>query len=433
MKEHTLDILTAALIKYGTRVFWAAVIVFVGLRIIRIARRAAGQIMDRAGVEITLKKFLDMLLHAVLFGVMVFMAADQLGIKTTSFVAVIGTVTLAFSLAMQNTLSNFAGGTLILLLKPFKVGDYISTSSGEGTVESIGLVYTTLLTTDNRVITIPNSSVSSAPLTNLTRTGKRRLIINVGIGYSSDLLKAKNVLKKIFEENPGIMKDQPVQVVVDALGDSSVVLSARGWTTCEDYWTAKWSITEAIKLTFDKEGIELSTGTCGWESGRPNYTTGNPAPSNEQFAQIKRIMENTPWFGNDDDEVDMLARKCGQIYSYEVEKYKNPRGGQFQAGCYPVSANVLFGKDVLALPDGRLAHAPLADGVSPRQGKDTNGPTAAAMSVAKLDHENYSNGTLYNQKFLPSALAGDEGLKRFAAVKQLVVSRRKTTDEIILW
>ena len=244
MKEHTLDILTAALIKYGTRVFWAAVIVFVGLRIIRIARRAAGQIMDRAGVEITLKKFLDMLLHAVLFGVMV-------------FVAVIGTVTLAFSLAMQNTLSNFAGGTLILLLKPFKVGDYISTSSGEGTVESIGLVYTTLLTTDNRVITIPNSSVSSAPLTNLTRTGKRRLIINVGIGYSSDLLKAKNVLKKIFEENPGIMKDQPVQVVVDALGDSSVVLSARGWTTCEDYWTAKWSITEAIKLTFDKEGIEI--------------------------------------------------------------------------------------------------------------------------------------------------------------------------------
>ena len=257
MKEHTLDILTAALIKCGTRVFWAAVIVFVGLRIIRIARRAAGQIMDRAGVEITLKKFLDMLLHAVLFGFMVFMAADQLGIKTTSFVAVIGTVTLAFSLAMQNTLSNFAGGTLILLLKPFKVGDYISTSSGEGTVESIGLVYTTLLTTDNRVITIPNSSVSSAPLTNLTRTGKRRLIINVGIGYSSDLLKAKNVLKKIFEENPGIMKDQPVQVVVDALGDSSVVLSARGWTTCEDYWTAKWSITEAIKLTFDKEGIEI--------------------------------------------------------------------------------------------------------------------------------------------------------------------------------
>ncbi|MDD2978864.1 MAG: glycyl radical protein [Hespellia sp.] len=134
------------------------------------------------------------------------------------------------------------------------------------------------------------------------------------------------------------------------------------------------------------------------------------------YAQIKRTLENTTWYGNDDDEVDMIARRCGQIYSHEVEKYTNPRGGKFQAGCYPVSANVLFGKDVGALPDGRLARAPLADGVSPRQGKDTNGPTAAAMSVAKLDHENYSNGTLYNQKFLPSALAGDEGLKRFSSI-----------------
>lgn len=257
MKEYTLDFLTTTAIKYGTRIFWTAVIVFVGLRVIRMVRTAAGQIMDRAGVEITLKKFLDMLLHAVLFGVMVFMAADQLGIKTTSFVAVIGTVTLAFSLAMQNTLSNFAGGTLILLLKPFKVGDYISTSAGEGTVETIGLVYTTLLTIDNRVITIPNSSVSSAPLTNLTRMGKRRLIINVGIGYSSDLLKAKNVLKRIFEENPYIMKDQDIQVIVDSLGDSSVNLSARGWVLCEDYWKTKWAITEEIKLTFDREGIEI--------------------------------------------------------------------------------------------------------------------------------------------------------------------------------
>ena len=104
------------------------------------------------------------------------------------------------------------------------------------------------------------------------------------------------------------------------------------------------------------------------------------------------------------------------IYCLEVEKYKNPRGGQFQAGIYPVSANVLFGKDVGALPDGRPAKAPLADGVSPRQGKDHLGPTAAANSVAKLDHFIASNGTLYNQKFLPSALAGDNGLRNFASL-----------------
>lgn len=112
----------------------------------------------------------------------------------------------------------------------------------------------------------------------------------------------------------------------------------------------------------------------------------------------------------------MVARKCAQIYCFEVEKYTNPRGGQFQAGVYPVSANVLFGKDVAALPDGRLAKTPLADGVSPRAGKDCAGPTAAANSVAKLDHFVASNGTLYNQKFLPSAVAGDTGLQNFASV-----------------
>lgn len=170
-------------------------------------------------------------------------------------------------------------------------------------------------------------------------------------------------------------------------------------------------IYEAVKRILSSNGsIDLS-GLQSQLAGSAAVTGGK-----EEYARIKRIMENTAWFGNDVDEVDQLARRCGQIYSYEVEKYKNPRGGDYQAGCYPVSANVLFGKDVGALPDGRLAKQPLADGVSPRQGKDTNGPTAAAMSVAKLDHENYSNGTLYNQKFLPSALAGDEGLKHFSAV-----------------
>lgn len=142
----------------------------------------------------------------------------------------------------------------------------------------------------------------------------------------------------------------------------------------------------------------------------------NSGDTNERYRQIRKIVEQTTWFGNDDDEVDRLAREAGQIYAKEVEKYTNPRGGKFQAGCYPVSANVLFGKDVAALPDGRLAWEPLADGVSPRAGCDTNGPTAAAMSVCKLGHEIYSNGTLYNQKYVPSALAGDEGLKRFEAV-----------------
>lgn len=140
--------------------------------------------------------------------------------------------------------------------------------------------------------------------------------------------------------------------------------------------------------------------------------TGN----NARFEEIRHILENTPCFGNDIDDVDFVARRCALIYCQEVEKYTNPRGGQFQAGIYPVSANVLFGKDVSALPDGRLAKEPLADGVSPRQGKDTFGPTAAANSVAKLDHFIASNGTLYNQKFLPSSLAGESGLRHFSGL-----------------
>lgn len=135
-----------------------------------------------------------------------------------------------------------------------------------------------------------------------------------------------------------------------------------------------------------------------------------------KYEEIRRIMDSTPCYGNDIDEIDVLARQCALMYCKEVEKYRNPRGGVFQPGIYPVSANVLFGKDVGAMPDGRLAKTPLADGCSPRPGKDVKGPTAAANSVAKLDHTLVSNGSLYNMKFLPSALAGDTGLQNFVSV-----------------
>jgi formate C-acetyltransferase len=140
--------------------------------------------------------------------------------------------------------------------------------------------------------------------------------------------------------------------------------------------------------------------------------------------EIRLILESSPSFGNDIDDVDYISRRCASIYCEEVEKYTNTRGGQFQAGIYPVSANVLFGKGVSALPDGRLAGKPLADGVSPRQGKDVSGPTAAANSVAKLDHFIASNGTLYNQKFLPASLAGEKGLRNFSGLVRNYFDRK---------
>ena len=140
------------------------------------------------------------------------------------------------------------------------------------------------------------------------------------------------------------------------------------------------------------------------------------AGNTEKYADILRYLQNTTGYGNDIDEIDKYAAICARIYCEIVETFRNPRGGQFQAGIYPVSANVLYGKDVGALPTGRLAKLPLGDGVSPRAGKDVKGPTAAANSVSKLDHALASNGTLYNQKFLPAALAGDAGLKNFVAL-----------------
>lgn len=245
------------LVEPGLRLVAALLIVFVGLRVIRQVRKGAGRSMERAGLEITLSKFLDALIYAVLLGLLVFLAAGTLGIQSNSLVTIVGAVTLAMSLSLQNTLSNFAGGVLVLFLKPFKVGDYIITRDGEGTVDSIGLVYTTILTLENKKVVIPNSSISGSALTNVTGMEKRRLVLNVGISYTADLKKAKAVLQRLFEEYPTMIKEDGVVVVVDGLGESSVNLSARGWLKTEDYWPARWALTEEIKLTFDREGIEI--------------------------------------------------------------------------------------------------------------------------------------------------------------------------------
>lgn len=231
-----------------------------------------------------------------------------------------------------------------------------------------------------------------------------------GVADSGDSMYA--IKKHVFDNKEVTMSD-----LMEALDNNfgyGVDAQHCGDTSSSD---DEAKIYEAVKRILSSMGTSNAIDIADMQKTITNeLACGVSNDGASKYADIKRIMENTTWYGNDEDEVDLLARKCGQIYSHEVEKYTNPRGGAFQAGCYPVSANVLFGKDVAALPDGRLAKQPLADGVSPRQGKDVNGPTAAAMSVAKLDHENYSNGTLYNQKFLPSALAGDEGLKRFASI-----------------
>lgn len=229
-----------------------------------------------------------------------------------------------------------------------------------------------------------------------------------GIADSGDSVYAMQ--KQVFEDKKLTMAE--LKEALDANFDFSIehVEPANKMSLTEE------EINAVVKRIMADNG-ELTPAAVKEEVYRQLSQANAPETRNlTRHQEIRHILENTPCFGNDIDAVDYVARRCALVYCQEVEKYTNPRGGQFQAGIYPVSANVLFGKDVAALPDGRLAKQPLADGVSPRQGKDILGPTAAANSVAKLDHFIASNGTLYNQKFLPSALAGEKGLRHFSGL-----------------
>lgn len=245
------------LMALGWKLLIALIIFLIGRKLIRILQKMMRASFERTGVEIGVSKFLRSLTEFVLYALLVFIILGQLGVNTTSILAVLGTASLALSLSLQESLGNFAGGVLILMMKPFKVGDYITCPQGEGAVSMIGLVYTTLVTIDNKAITIPNGTLANSTVTNVTAMEKRRLDITVGIGYRADLLKAKSVLARIYGEHPAILKDSEITVFVDSLGESSVVLGARGWVAADDYWKTRWDITERIKLAFDEAGIEI--------------------------------------------------------------------------------------------------------------------------------------------------------------------------------
>ena len=235
----------------------AALIAFIGIRIIGMIKKWSRRTFLRMKVEESVSRFLSSCISVGLYGVLLFIVAGMLGVNSASIVALLGSAGIAISLALQGSLSNFAGGVLILLSRPFTVGDYIINKDGEGTVTNIGIIYTTLLTTDNRKIVLPNGALSNSPLTNVTAQDRRRVVINVGISYEADLKKAKELLQELFEARPEILPEDGIEVYVDSLGESAVNLTARAYTRTEDYWNVKWALTEEVKLCFDREGIEI--------------------------------------------------------------------------------------------------------------------------------------------------------------------------------
>lgn len=245
------------LMSFGYRLFAAAVILLIGSRVIKFTSKFLKRTLDKMGLEIGISRFLVSVAKAFQYGILIFIAAEKIGISSASIIALLGSAGIAIGLALQGTLTNFAGGVLILVTKPFKVGDYIISQGGEGQVSNIGVVYTTLVSADNRKIVIPNGTLSNEPMTNVTGMGKRRVDISVGISYTADLKKAKEILQRLFEEHPLVLKEEPIQIFVDSLGDSAVLIGGRAWAASENYWECRWNITEAVKLEYDKAGIEI--------------------------------------------------------------------------------------------------------------------------------------------------------------------------------
>jgi len=253
----TLKSWAPGLIAFGIKILIALVIFFIGSRIIKILYHMLNRSFKRVDMEVSLRKFLLSVFNAVMYCLLAFIIAGQIGVNSASIVALLGSASIAIGLAVQGSLANFAGGVLILLMKPFRVGDYIVSKDGEGTVRTIGLVYTILNTGDNKQVVIPNGTLSNSPLTNVTAMDKRRLDVLVGIGYHSDLKKAKEILESIFRSQKGIMKEEPIEIFVSDLTENAVTIGGRGWTSLDDYWPARWEILEKLKIGLEEAGIEI--------------------------------------------------------------------------------------------------------------------------------------------------------------------------------
>lgn len=237
----------------------AFVFIVIGMKLIGWVRKILRKSLEKNHADTGLVQFLDSLVKYGLYILLALTILQRFGVQTTSIVAAIGSVGVAIGLALQGSLSNFAGGVIILLIKPFKVGDYVIQGSLEGTVSEIQLFYTTLTTPDNRKIIIPNGQLADNSLINATAADTRRLDIKVGISYNSDVKLAKDLLLKLGENDPDTLKEEgkAPMAAVDELADSSVNMLLRVWTPTDKYWDVKFRLTEAVKTTFDEAGIEI--------------------------------------------------------------------------------------------------------------------------------------------------------------------------------
>lgn len=244
---------------FGLKVLIALLILFIGSKLIKWSLALIKKPFLRAGLEEGSVHFLNSLVKALLYIILIAGLATYLGVKEASIAALLGSMGVGIVLALKESLANLAGGFILLLMKPFIIGDYIKEDvrGNEGTVEKIDLFYTTLITPDNQTVSVPNGSLSNTSLTNLSKQSKRQLRLVVGIAYESNLRGAKDILQEILEADEAIMKEEPIEIFVDSLSAGSVELGFRAWVSPTEYWPVKWRILELVKCKFDENEIEI--------------------------------------------------------------------------------------------------------------------------------------------------------------------------------
>lgn len=243
---------------YAFSLLMALLIFVIGKWIVNRLVSLLGKVLRKIkGMDETLIKFLENIVYYVLMIVVLLSALGKLGVETTSFLAILGAAGLAIGLALKDSLGNFASGVMIILFKPFKVGDVVNAAGVTGSVSEVGIFNSVFITPDNQKIIIPNGAITSGSITNINANDTRRVDLVVGIGYGDDIKKAKEVLNDIVSSNEKVLVDKGITVAVSELADSSVNFVVRAWVKTPDYWDVKFGLTETVKLRFDAEGISI--------------------------------------------------------------------------------------------------------------------------------------------------------------------------------
>ena len=258
LSEEKIQNITEMVMPYLINLGIAIAIFIIGKWLARRITNIVVSILKRIkGIDVTLVKFIENIIYYILMMVVILTALSKLGVETTSFFAILGAAGLAIGLALKDSLGNFASGVMLILFKPFRVGDFVTVAGVSGTVNEISIFSSILTTGDNQRMIVPNGAIIAGTIVNVNANPTRRVDLVVGIGYDDDIRKAKDVLTNILESNDKILQEKGLTVAVSELADSSVNFVVRAWVNTPDYWAVKFALTEQVKLRFDQEGISI--------------------------------------------------------------------------------------------------------------------------------------------------------------------------------